>query len=276
MRWTTIGLTVPCLFLLACKPGEAGDDTTGTAGSTGSTGDGVSTGGTVAPDPTTGGSGGVAETSGDTGGGGSNSGTTTAGPSTSTGVGPTGDPGTGPDTGLGDGCEAFHDEKSCGSDPDCMPIVGEAQDFPGCSADPQFLACVDAMACDDVLLTVCRDGTDEVYQLSSGCFPPGFTPCDGPGQACGVEDCSVHLSEVECKEAACAPILGAPHVEMNGGVCADFKNMEFLGCFDPDMPCPPAVPTVCPAGKPEPAWDVPSGCVPAGFEVCGELAPECP
>lgn len=276
MRRSNLGLTIPCLFLLACKPGPGSEGTAGSEGSTGSTGDGVSTGGTDPSDPTTGSSSG--ETGTETGGGVSNSGTTTNDPSMATSVGPTGDPDTGPaTTGLGDGCDAFSNEKECAGDPDCMAVVGEAQDFAGCSAGPQFLACIDAMPCDAVLVTVCRDGTEESYQLPNGCVPPGFTPCDGPGQACGGGGgvCADLPTNEACKLAGCAPILGAKHTVIDGGICADFNNMEYLGCFDPEVPCPPFVPTVCPKGEKEPAWDVPSGCIPAGFEICGELAPEC-
>lgn len=90
-------------------------------------------------------------------------------------------------------------------------------------------------------------------------------------------DCE-SLDEPTClAEPACTAHHGAPHVMQNGTVCADFKNPQFLACGAAGPPCPPAVITVCPIGQPITAFDVASGCVPPGYEVCmdGPVA-ECP
>jgi hypothetical protein len=275
MRLIGLGSFVSLLLFVACKPGPGSDDGS-TAGSTGDSSaagtDGMSTGGTAASEPTTGGA------SAETGGSNSNSGTTT---------GPTGDEGTslasepgsgGLTTGLGDGCEIFSGADACAQDPDCMAIVGVVQEFAGCTAGEQFLACVPAMPCDAVLTTVCRDGTDEVYELADGCVPPGFSPCDGPGVACGggTSTCADIVDEAACQAAGCGPIQGFPHTFEGDVECVDFDAPKFLGCFDPETPCPPVVLTVCPEGQKEPVFDVPSGCPPAGFEDCGDGGvPEC-
>lgn len=270
MRYAFLTLSITSLTLFACKPD--GSDTGESAGSTG--GGDTDTASSGATDPTTG-----AESASETGSA-SVASVDTGDPSSSdpgTDTGDTGGPGTDPgteETGLADGCDSLGPEQ-CKEDPACMPVIGQPEDFLGCMPGQQFLGCIDNIGCDDVLLTVCKDGTKESYRLPSGCFPPGFTPCDGLGSTCGGEaQCEV-LDEDACKAQGCTPITGAPHIVKNGGMCADFDNLEFLGCLGPDIACPPFVPTLCPVGKKEPAWDVPSGCTPVGFEECGMLLPEC-
>lgn len=275
MRLSFLTLTITSLTLLACKPD--GGDTGETTGSTGS-GD-TDTASSGATEPTTGGgssgeSGSASVVSAETGD--PSGDPSSSGPGTATGDtsgGPDTDPGTG-ETGLADGCDALGPDQ-CADDPDCMPVIGQPEDFEGCMPGQQFLGCIDNIGCDDVLLTVCKDGTKESYRLPNGCFPPGFTPCDGLGTQCGgAAQCEL-LDEDACKAEGCTPVTGAPHIVKNGGMCADFDNLEFLGCLGPDVACPPFVPTLCPVGKKEPTWDVPSGCIPAGFEECGMMLPEC-
>lgn len=273
MRLSLLTLTITSLTLLACKPD--GGDTGESAGSTGGGDtDTASSGATDSTDPTTGGesssaTGSASVASIDTG--------DPSDPSSSDPSDDTGDTGTDSateETGLADGCDALGPEQ-CKEDPACMPVIGQSEDFPGCMPGPQFLGCIDAIGCDDVLLTVCKDGTKESYRLPSGCFPPGFTPCDGLGKQCGGEAQCELLGEDACKAQGCTPITGAPHIVKDGGMCADWNNLEFIGCLGPDVACPPFVPTLCPIGMKEPAWDVPSGCIPAGLEECGVLLPEC-
>lgn len=86
------------------------------------------------------------------------------------------------------------------------------------------------------------------------------------------------LDEPTClAEPGCAAHHGAPRIMQNGLVCADVKNQQFLACGAAGPPCPPVVLTVCPIGQPGVAFDVASGCVPPGYEVCMDgPAPECP
>jgi hypothetical protein len=275
MRLSLLTLTITSLTLLACKPD--GGDTGESAGSTGGDTDTASSGATDSTDPTTGGesssaTGSASVASIDTG---DPSDPSSSDPSDDTGdTGDTGTDSATEETGLADGCDALGPEQ-CKEDPACMPVIGQSEDFPGCMPGPQFLGCIDAIGCDDVLLTVCKDGTKESYRLPSGCFPPGFTPCDGLGKQCGGEAQCELLGEDACKAQGCTPITGAPHIVKDGGMCADWNNLEFIGCLGPDVACPPFVPTLCPIGMKEPAWDVPSGCIPAGLEECGVLLPEC-
>lgn len=175
-----------------------------------------------------------------------------------------------------DGCAAL-DEAGCASTPVCQPQLGSAYDFVGCPAGPQFLGCIASdTACDTALTTVCRDGTDEVYLHSDGCIPAGFSQCETSLPLCGACD---GLQEPAClADEACKGQYGAPHVEQGGEVCVDFAQPVFLACAAKDLACPPFVPTVCPEGDPETRFDVPSGCIPFGFEICEEGAgtPECP
>lgn len=271
-----IGVGLTCFALIACKPGPS-EGTLGTADeSSGESTAGQSTGSSNPSDPTTG----ASEASADTGGGNSNSGTTTGmtgESSTGPGSDPSGSEGDTLTTGLGDGCEIFTSEDECAQDKDCMAIVGEAQDFEGCTPGKQFLACVAAMPCDAVITTVCRDGSPEVYELASGCIPEGFSQCDGPGQVCAGSPVCADITDPDaCEAAGCALILGAPHVFKDNMECVDQSNPEPLGCFDPKMPCPPVVATVCPEGQKEPAFDVASGCIPKGFEDCQNgFVPDC-
>lgn len=139
-----------------------------------------------------------------------------------------------------------------------------------------YLGCGLEMACDAVLLTVCRDGTDEVYQLPSGCLPPGFTACETMLGLCA--GACLGLDEAACAaEPGCKSIAGNPHVMQGGGFCVDDQSPVFLACDVDGGACPPSVPTVCPEGQPDQRFDVPSGCIPPGFMVCdGGGTPACP
>jgi hypothetical protein len=159
----------------------------------------------------------------------------------------------------------------------CMPLYGVAYDFPGCSEGQVFLGCSGPDGCDDAEATFCKDGTDEVYRRPDSCTPPGFSPCAEPALAfCG--SCEA-LDEAACltEPEECQPIYGAPHVELEGEMCVDYEALKFLLCISNGGACPPSVPTLCPIGSPEEAYDVPSGCVPPGFEQCeGAGTPQCP
>ncbi len=162
-------------------------------------------------------------------------------------------------------CEGL-DEAACGATPGCWVLHGEAYAFEGCPALPQYLGCKVDTGCSEDEISVCRDGTDEVYWRPDGCIPPGFSQCETPLARCG--SCEA-LDEVTCQDDGdlCAPLYGAPHVLQDGEMCVDFEKGVFLACA-PSEPCEPWVPTVCPIGDPEPRFDVTSGCIPFGFEVC--------
>ncbi|MCY1061777.1 hypothetical protein [Nannocystis sp. SCPEA4] len=169
------------------------------------------------------------------------------------------------------------DQATCEAVGVCVTHFGVAYDFPGCPSGQVYLGCSDPQDCDEAEHPFCKDGTDEVYQLPSGCHPSGFTLCEAPGIAF-CETCEA-LTEAECLEEpeGCQPIYGAPHVEVEGEVCADYENKEFLRCIANGGACPPFVPVVCEVGNTDKRWDSPSGCVPAGFEECAtpEFVPGC-
>ena len=171
-------------------------------------------------------------------------------------------------------CEALG-EAECGLQAGCVAKHGAALDFPGCSPEPAFLGCLPDMACDAVLTTVCRDGTEEVYQNTDGCIPAGFTACDPGLGPCG--GACLGLDEAACAaNQACSPIHGHPHVLEEGMVCVDVMVSVFLACNVNDGACPPFVPTVCAVDEPDAPFDVPSGCIPSGFVECeGAGTPEC-
>lgn len=100
---------------------------------------------------------------------------------------------------------------------------------------------------------------------------------DATGTTATPVDCE-SLGEPTClAEPACTAHYGAPRIPQNGMICADYKNQQFLVCGVAGPPCPPTVITVCPIGQPITSYDVASGCVPPGYEVCmdGPIA-ECP
>jgi len=176
--------------------------------------------------------------------------------------------------GAPDACAGL-DEAACVADPGCRTQLGSAFDFPGCTEAPQFLGCLaQDTACDLAIIPVCRDGTDEVYLNSDGCVPAGFSPCETALPLCGACE---GLPEPAClADEACQGLYGAPHVEQDGKLCVAEPTV-FLACAANGGACPPFVPTVCPEGDPETRFNVPSGCIPFGFEVCeGAETPECP
>lgn len=193
-------------------------------------------------------------------------------PETGGNTGTSGEPAT---TGVQPGmCEGL-DEATCKATPACREVLASAFDFEGCSAEPTFIGCIPAdMACDLAITTVCREGTDEVYLNNDGCLPPGFSVCETDLALCG--SCET-LDEAEClaQMAECRGLFGAPHVEGGGKVCVDFAQQVFLACAAKEGACPPFVPTVCPNGDPDTKFDVPSGCIPFGFESCEGGTPAC-
>jgi hypothetical protein len=176
-------------------------------------------------------------------------------------------------TTTSDACEAQAEAACTG---ECMPILGQNYEFEGCSVGPVFLGCIPLTACDDTLTDVCDVDSGAAFQLPNGCIPPGFLPCAPGGLLCGAGDNCEALGEAQCMAAGCTPISGAPHVMMGDQVCVDFAQPVFLGCLVGGIACPPSVPTVCPEGQPDIAFDVPSGCLPPGHVVCDAPAPECP
>lgn len=172
-------------------------------------------------------------------------------------------------------CEGL-DEAACEAVPECRPQRGSAFAFAECPVGSQFLGCIPFdQTCDQALTTVCRDGTDEVYLNTDGCIPAGFSACETALPLCG--ECE-GLTEVEClaEPEGCQGVYGSPHIEVEGMECVDFAQKVFLACAANGGVCPPFVPTVCPEGDPDTKFDVPSGCIPFGFEVCEGGAPECP
>ncbi|WAS96498.1 hypothetical protein [Nannocystis punicea] len=167
------------------------------------------------------------------------------------------------------------DEATCEAVDFCMRHYGVAFEFPGCSQGLVFLGCTDPQDCTDDEIILCKDGTDEVYKVESGCDPTGYSECEPPTIAfC---DSCESLTEAECLDepSECQPLYGAPHVEVDGEVCADYQDQDFLRCVANGGACPPFIPVICEDGSPEQAWDSPSGCVPAGFSECGEVVPSC-
>ncbi|PCC71090.1 hypothetical protein SAMN02745121_04947 [Nannocystis exedens] len=204
-------------------------------------------------------------------------GTTSEGPDTGTSEGTTTEalPTTDATTTGGPGCDGL-DELTCGSTAGCRPVFGAPFEFPGCTPLPAYLGCIVQTDCGAVPTTACRPDSLEVYLLDDTCVPPDLEPCTTMLTQCG-EAC-LGFDEATCAtDPNCTAHFGAPHVEENMTVCADFDAQQFLACDKLQPPCPPAVVTVCPIGQPDVAFDVASGCLPPGFEPCmdGPL-PECP
>lgn len=185
---------------------------------------------------------------------------------------------TGLDATGGSSCD-FLDQETCEAEPDCMVYHGTAHDFPGCPLGGTYFGCGMAMDCDASLVTICRDGTDEVYSNSSGCIPPGFTPCDVPdtGPCDGTGECETY-DEVQCADDNdfCEPIYGWPHIEQDGEQCVS-EGAVFFVCATIDGACPPVAPTLCPPDALDERYDFSSGCTPPGFVECGgQGTPPCP
>lgn len=255
------------LTMVACELPTKLGELTATSGATtadstdGPSTDGVSSDGTTsAPDETIGGTGSSSVTEGSA----TSSATTTVGPDQTTGD-------TMPvetsETGVPFDCSAL-DEALCANSGICQTHYGVAYDFPGCSEGQVYLGCTEVLECDQAITTICKDGSDEVYQKNDGCHPAGFTACEAPTFAfCG--QCEA-LDEAAClaERGECQPIFGAPHVDQEGVMCVDYDAPVFLRCVANGGACPPAIPTICPIGQPDQAYDSPSGCIPAGFEIC--------
>jgi len=202
--------------------------------------------------------------------------TTTAGTdTTSEGTTTEAQPTTSGTTGPSDMCEGL-DQAECAVTADCREIVGTPLDFAGCNPLPAYLGCIVQTDCGLMPTTVCRPNSLEAYVLDDTCVPADLEVCDSMLPLCG-ESC-LGLDEAACvMDPNCTAHFGAPHVEENMMVCADFANPQFLGCDKLQQPCPPAVVTVCPIGQPDVAFDVASGCTPPDFEPCMDgPAPECP
>lgn len=195
--------------------------------------------------------------------------------STSTDAPSTGAPTTTDVTAGGSVCGGLG-ELDCARTPGCQAAYGLPLEFSGCTPQPAFLACTDALECDQGETTVCRDGSVEAYILGDTCVPAGFTVCDPMLPVCG-ESC-LGLDEATCAgEPACVAHFGAPHIEQDTTTCVDFADPQFLACGLKHDSCPPAVVTACPMGQPDTAFDIASGCIPPGFEPCTDGAvPACP
>ena len=176
-------------------------------------------------------------------------------------------------TAASDDCETLGEAACTGA---CMPVLGHSYEFEGCSAAPVFLGCLPLTGCDDAPTDVCDVDDGTAFRLPNGCIPPGFRACAPGGLLCGAGDDCEALGEAQCAAAGCTPISGAPHVMMGDAVCVDFEQPVFLGCLEGGIACPPSVPTVCPEGQPDMAFDVPSGCLPPGHIFCDAPAPACP
>lgn len=175
----------------------------------------------------------------------------------------------------GPACDGL-DELTCSSTSGCRPILGTPFEFPGCSPLPAYLGCIVQTDCGLMPTTACRPDSLEVYLLEDTCIPPDLEPCTTMLTLCG-EACLGFDEETCAADPNCTAQFGAPHVEQDMMLCADFDAQQFLACDKLQPPCPPAVVTVCPTGQPDVGFDVASGCVPPGFEPCmdGPL-PECP
>lgn len=168
------------------------------------------------------------------------------------------------------------DELACSATPGCRAVLGTPYEFPGCTPNLAFLGCIVQTDCAATPTIACRPDSLEIYLLDDTCIPPGLEPCTTMVTLCG-EDC-LGVNEAECAiDPNCTAHFGAPHVEQDMMLCADFDAPQFLACDKLQPPCPPAVVTVCPLDQPALAFDVASGCTPPGFEPCmdGPL-PECP
>lgn len=177
-------------------------------------------------------------------------------------------------TGTPAACESL-DATECAAQAGCMPANGVIYEDGACNVEPEFLGCLPEMPCDAVILTICRDGTDEVYQLFDGCVPAGFTPCEVDLEPC--PDACAGLIEVDCAEIPeCLPIYGSPHITENGMACVDTEIAAYLGCQTDNGACPPFIPTICAPDAPDQPFDSNSGCIPPGWTECdGAGTPPC-
>jgi hypothetical protein len=163
------------------------------------------------------------------------------------------------------------DEAACTADPTCMPIHGTPYDVQPCPDDLKvYLGCMPQQGCDDGPATICTEPPGMVYEVSSQCIPAGFALCAIDGaELCG--SACAGLPGPQCvHQGHCTAHLGAPHVVQDGEACVDLDNPQFLACEELLGECPPVVQTVCPQGQEDPVFDVGSGCIPPGFEPCGE------
>ena len=171
------------------------------------------------------------------------------------------------------GCAELTNFSDCLHADRCMSVFGTPfKPAGGCEGSSEFLACLSLQGCDDFQVTVCRDGTDEKFQLPHGCVPPGFTPCDaGVVHLCG--DCD-GFAEADCTdENACHPEFGSPLVEKDGEACFDLENQQYLGCLGSTV-CNDASIIVCLDGQPEQPFRVPSDCGLGGTGPCDDFPPD--
>ncbi|MCA9638242.1 MAG: hypothetical protein KC420_19570 [Myxococcales bacterium] len=110
--------------------------------------------------------------------------------STSTGTTDTSTTGTGTtDTGTTGGTTGGVDcamlgPNQCKAEPACMAITGSKINAQKqCLQKPQFLGCMDAMACGDAITNACDPQVDppEPYQFPDTCIPMDWMMCEGPG-----------------------------------------------------------------------------------------------
>ena len=72
----------------------------------------------------------------------------------------------------------------CKAEPACMAITGSKINAQKqCLQKPQFLGCMDAMACGDAITNACDPQVDppEPYQFPDTCIPMDWMMCEGPG-----------------------------------------------------------------------------------------------
>ncbi|MBZ5714067.1 hypothetical protein, partial [Nannocystis pusilla] len=98
--------------------------------------------------------------------------TTTTDPGTST-------TSTGGTTGPAGPCDGL-DQEACTADAACTAIRGSPPDARNeCFGPWQFLACIEATDCGQVLTLACPEGAQEAWLFGSTCIPDDFAVCDG-------------------------------------------------------------------------------------------------
>lgn len=159
-------------------------------------------------------------------------------------------------------------EAECVARAGCAPSFGVALEFPGCPEGQLYLGCDAERRCEPVQTTVCRDGSEQAYELPNTCVPPGFSACLNLLSICGTP--CVDLDQESCEASAvCLAIFGHPHVDDGeGGTCVDDEDSVFLGCSLFPGFCGIPMPTVCVGGDPSKSFDVPSGCWPPFYGSC--------
>lgn len=168
-------------------------------------------------------------------------------------------------------------EGDCAADPACAPLIGRRYTGNACLFEPEaFIVCHDAdLACTPEPSTVCRDA--DTFEIDVTCEPPGLTACEPPADDCGQPDCMLFDEPTCLAQDVCKPVYGNPHLGVDTPEeCVDDATTAYLGCISDAGACPPFIPTVCPEDAPDERYDVPAGCIPPHFVMCGgEGLPAC-